>query len=230
MAITITRPTAGVSSTANATSYAGPVIAAPTANSLLIAFVAATGTNGAGTMTGGGLTWTRGDSMTFGSGFVDKMYVFWAKCGASPISTTATFACTDDAATGCEISVLMATGYDTVTPNPIKQFGQNTTGASTVNGPVVFNVAPITTNAVAASMAGQLAAASVTPPTSWTEADDTAHVTPAGNQATAYRTSGQTANTSFTHATTFWGTMSVEIYDAGAGPAANKHLGLLGVG
>jgi hypothetical protein len=215
-ALAITKPTVGIASTSNASSYALGAFT-PTANSLLVVFVFATGTVATGTMSGGGLTWNKITSGTYDAG-ADTMYAFYAKVGASPASTTITFDCTGDNATGTVLTCIQVTGYDSLTANPIKQ--SKVASGSTTNATASFSSALNTNNGYFIGWGGQLGANSSTPPTNWTETDDLAYTSPAANGTGAYKAGGlsTTGPWTFTNATTNWGWIGVEIYDWASGP------------
>lgn len=219
--ITASDPIAGVASTAQASSYAMSAFT-PTAQSLLVVFVFATGTVAAApTMTGGSLTWTREASQTIGA---NSLHIFWARVGGSPVSTTITFDCTGDAGTGAVMSVIQFLGYDQIVINPIRQLRQNTATTTSTNANITFPSALVTTNGYAAAFYGGLAANSSTPPTGWTEADDIAYSTPSTNQGVAYRAGGLTTAGAFawTNASTTWQVQGVEVYASGAGPGTKN--------
>lgn len=170
-AIGASEPVAEVASTTNATSYAFGAFT-PSANSTLVVFVFATGTVAAGTMSGGSLTWTRATSQLYNS--VDTAYVFWAQTGGSPGSTTITFDCTGDGATGAVMAVVEFTGTDATIP--IRQVKKSATTAA--NPTVTFNNALLTGNGYAAGFGMPRNPPTSAAPGSWTEIADTGYGTP----------------------------------------------------
>lgn len=215
--ITASDPIAGLASTSQANSYSMSAFT-PTAQSLLVVFVYATGTTIADpTMTGGGLDWTLEAAQTVGA---NKLAIFWARVGASPISTTISFSCTGDNATGCVMSVIQFLGYDQLVKNPIKQFKQSTSTTTSTNANITFDAALSTSNGYAIGFYGTLGNNSSTAPGGWTEADDIAYTSPATNQGVAYRAGGLTTAGAFTwtNNSTAWQVQGVEVYVAGAGP------------
>ncbi len=217
--IAASRPVAGTASTANGTSYAMTAFT-PSANSLLVVFVFASGTvASAPTMTGGSLTWTREAILSS----ANTLAIFWAKVGANPVSTTITFDCTGDAATGADMSVIQFTGYDAIAANPIGQTKITTVGTVSTNANITFPAALNTSNGYGISWVGTFSTApNSTPPTGWTEADDIAYATPSSSMATAYRAGGEsTAGPfTFTNASTSWLAFGAEVKVASGTPVS----------
>lgn len=216
-AIGVTEPVAEVASTSNATSYAMTAFT-PSANSTLVVMVFASGTVGAGTMTGGSLSWTRKTSILFNS--TSTAYVFWANTGSSPASTTITFDCSADAATGAVMTAFQFTDSDVVTADPIKQV--KTAATTAANPTITFDAAMGTLNGYAAGFSVPRSPPASTPPTSWTEIADTGYSTPTGGASAAYRAGGETGSTvTFTSASAAYGMIAVEVYVSGAGPVGS---------
>lgn len=205
MALTINEPVAEVQSTTNASTYAMTAFT-PTANALLVVLVFATGTVAAGSMTGGGLTWTRQTSQLYNT--TDTAYVFTAKVGGSPASTTITFDCTGDAATGANMRVHQITGTNV-------QFRQaKANAASSTNPTVTFDRAPLNTSAIIAGFGINRTTPGSTPPTRWTDTSDGGYSTPNSGASTAYRNGGLTSDTiTFTAATGNWAALAVEVWE-----------------
>lgn len=212
----------GVASTSNVASYAGTNFI-PANNTLLVAFVYATGTViTTSTMTGGSLTWTREATSVIGA---NMMVIFWARVGTGA-STTPTFDCTGDNATGAIVTVIEFTGYDATTATPIRQVKLNTATTTSTNANLTFTNTLQTLNGYAIGWYGGLAAASSTAPTSWTENDDIAYATPSANGSVAYRAGGETTAGAFTftNASTTWQAMGVEVWVSGAAPSRSNHF------
>lgn len=206
--IAINEPVAELVSTTDATSYAMTVFT-PAANATLVVFVQATGTVAAGSMTGGSLTWTKKDSQVYNT--VDTQYVFWANTGPSPASTTITFNCTGDAATGCVMLAFQCTGTDLQAADPIRQVAKNT-GAATGNPTVTFASALLPSNGYCYGIGSARTTPGITPPTNWTETADSGYGTPAAGGAGAYRATGESGTQIATIATSHtWGMMAVEV-------------------
>lgn len=220
-AIGVTSPTAGVANTANATSYALGAFT-PSANSLLVVVVYATGTVGtATTMTGGSLTWALESTHILGA---SEFVIFWARVGGSPASTIPTWDCTGDAATGSILTIFQFTGYDAVTANPIRQKFVSTSATTSTNATITFASALNTGNGYMAQWVNSLGSNVSAPPSGWTEADDISYLTPNTNAANAFRAGGETTAGpfTFTNISTGWVIMGLEIYESGAGPSAYK--------
>ena len=100
MAIAVSVPSVATFTTTNAFSYAFTAYT-PTANSLqvIIAFASATVATGTCSDSGNGYTWTLRASVANGPG--STLYIFTAQAGGSPSSSTITFDCTGDQASGC---------------------------------------------------------------------------------------------------------------------------------
>jgi hypothetical protein len=186
----------------------------------------------AGTMTGGGFTWTRATSQLWNS--TATIYLFWAKTGGAPGSTTITFDCTGDAATGCGMMAFQYTGADLVTPNPLKTA---LASAGSAADPTITVPAMETNNGYCAGFAIPRNPPVSAPPASWTEIADTGYATPATGGSGAYRAGGETGTTvTFTSASGNWGIVFAEVYVDGAGPLppsgppSQPRLALMGVG
>jgi hypothetical protein len=208
MAITITQLAAISGSTSNTNSYAGTA-GTPAAGDLLLAFVVASDTTAVATMTGA-WTWKLFTSFTYNAG-VDTIYVFYSYATAAT-STTPTFDCTGDNATGACIYCLRFTGSYGVKVPVIRQKATNT--GNTANPSVTMPYAVLTTNAVI-GIASNLtnSAAQWTQPSGWTENAEVSYNTPPHSFHISSRTSGETGTTiSWTNAnTTNWGVMVLEL-------------------
>ena len=137
MAVAFTSSSA-LSSSTDTTSYAGSA-ATPAAGDLLLCFVVASDTVDAGAVTGT-WTWRLLKSFTVGA---DTHYVFYAYADTAT-STTPTFACSGDAATGCLINMVRVTGnYGQQVP-AIRQF--KTATGSGANPSVTLDYAPLSEN------------------------------------------------------------------------------------
>ena len=216
MAVAFTQLATMSASTSQATSYAGTA-GTPAAGDLLIAFVLASDTTAAGTMTGS-WTWTKLLSFTKNGG-LDTFYVFWAIATAAT-STTPTFDCTGDQATGCLIYCLRVTGDNPKIRPFIRQFKTNT-GSST-NPSVTMNTAILTGNGVCGMVGnGTNSSTQFTAPTSWTENAENTYATPSNALEVASRASGETGSTiTWTNSnTTAWGAVVLEIAVDGSVPS-----------
>lgn len=210
-------PVAEVVSTTNATSYAFGAFT-PSANAILVVMVFATDTVAAGSMSGGSLTWTRKASYTWGA---HTAYLFWARTGGSPASTTITFDCTGDAASGVSMSVVQFTGGDVVTADPIRQFRYGT--ATAANPSVTFASNMSTSNGYCAAFGINRTTVTSAPPGSWTETHDTGYSTPNAGGSGAFRAGGETgATVTFTAASGTWAMYAVEVYVSGSGPTVGS--------
>lgn len=230
--IGVSEPVAQVASTSNTTSYS-LVAFTPSANAILTVFVFASDTTAVATMTGGGFSWTLETSVLYNT--VNTAYLFWAKTGSSPGSTTVTFDCTGDTASGAIIAISEWTGADVSTPNPIKQF--KTAATTAANPTATFDANMTTTNGYAGGVGLPLSGANVcAQPTLWTEIADTGYGTPTAAACVAHRALGETgATVTFTASSAAYGIIIAEVYESGAGPGGpagppTGSLALMGVG
>ena len=206
---------ADLASTTNATSYAGNA-GTPAAGDMLICIVATSGLTTAGSLTGGGWTWTNVKSFTKNAG-ADVINVFWAYASAAT-STTPTFATGGVTATGCIISCIRCSGLTDQTnfTNSLKQAIVTNTG-STANPTVVFGSALTSTSGVIAfATNGTNSATQWTAPSGFTQLSQVSYNTPANSGQTSTLNSGSTATTlTWTNAnTTAWGTVGIELISA----------------
>jgi hypothetical protein len=186
-------------STSNATSYASGSFT-PAAGDLLIAFVVASDTVAAGTMTDSqSLGFTKVTSALKNSS-ADTVYAFVANANAAASPMTVTFDCTGDAATGAIIFVASVSGISRVGPNAIAQSAIQENQASGTPA-ISFTNAVNTSNPTLGCVGNSTNPATLTPPTSWTEdaAGDTGYNAPATGGEYVFRNSG------FTSTTITWG-------------------------
>jgi len=195
--------------TTNATSYYGPS-GSVTAGDLLICGVSAANTVAAGTMTGGGLTWTRLTSFTKNAA-ADTIYVFWA---SSPTTQglAVTFDCTGDAAAGCCIFCYKVTGGEGQTVPAIRQFITNTGSVANPSG--VMLAAVLSGNGVIGFAAnGTNSATQWTSPTNWTEGGEASYTTTAQSfQACSYISETRTTIPWTNANVTAWGVIILELW------------------
>lgn len=227
MALAFTQLGVIKSDTANGTSYAGTA-GTPAAGDLLLAFVSGTGTvvAGGGTMTGT-WTWNQIFTRTWNSN-VGTLSVFAAAATAAT-STTPTFDCTGDAATGCFSYCVRATGAEGQAQPYIRQIASNEgTGA---NPALTFGKAVLTGNGVIGfGSNGSNTAAQWTAPASWTEGGEVVMSTPVSSAEGAWMVSGETGTTiTWTNAqTAAWTVVAIELYVAGTGPEMVDDTGASG--
>jgi hypothetical protein len=192
------------SDTAQATSYTSNAFT-PAAGDLLVVFVAASGTGDPGTMTDSqGLGFTKIASTGYFSN-ANTVYVFVSNSFASASSMTVTFHCTGDSATGCVIQVarvsgMSRTGASAVLQSAVAHAPGGTTPAAT------FAAAVQTGNPTLGLVGNASNPAALTPPTSWTEHDDTGYITPPTGAEYVSRNSG------FTGTTITWGAASASAH------------------
>lgn len=216
MAIVFTQLATGTASTSNTNSYAATA-GTPAEGDLLIAFVIASDTVAPGSFTGGGFNWKLLTSFTKNGG-LDTFYIFWA-IATSATSTTPTFNCSGDNATGCSIYVLRVTGDQSKIRPFIRQFKTNT--GTTANPSVTLSEAILTGSGVCGLAGnGTNSAAQWTQPSSWSENSELAYNTPSNSFHVSSRASGETGSTiTWTNAnTTAWGAIVLEISVDGSVP------------
>ena len=207
-----TQLAAATASTTNATSYAGTA-GTPAAGDMLICFVMASGLTTAGSLTGGGFTWTNITSFTKNAG-ADVISVFWTYA-ATATSTTPTFATGGVTATGCVISCVRCSGLldQTSYTNSLKQPIATNTG-STINPSVTFGSALTSTSGVLGfATNGTNSTNQWTAPTGFTEISEVAYNTPANSGETVSIGNGASGTTlTWTNAnTTAWGVIAIEL-------------------
>lgn len=186
-------------STTDTTSYASSAFT-PAASDLLIVFVEASDTVSTGKAA---LT----DSQSLGFTLVgvapknttaDRVYMFVANTLAANSSMTVTFGCSDDAATGCIISILRIAGMERTGLAAIRQT-QTVVNAAAATPAPAFAAACLTGNVTVGFVANLTNPAGITEPAGWTEASDVGYATPTQGAQTVFRDSG------FTGTTVTWG-------------------------
>lgn len=192
MALAVSRPIAVINSTSNASSYAMAAFT-PTANALLVLFIWASDTwVDPGSVSGGGLTWSAAVPSTpfptYGASGQHSAYMYYAQVGGSPASTTVTWNCAADAATGAVMVLFQVTGHDT--SSPIVQALRQDCG--TAANPSIAVAAMNTANAYLAGVGTTRSPPTSTPPTNWTEVADNGYSTPTNGATAAYRVNGET--------------------------------------
>lgn len=191
-------------STANGTSYASGAFT-PAAGELLVVIVEFTGSIATPTMTNSaGLTITRVINTVNIPTTADSCCVFISDATAAASSQTVTFDCTGDAATGTVIVVMGVSGMTNTGTAALKQYATELAFAA-AGTPVtqIWNAATLTTNPVIVVAANQSNPAALTPPTNWTEQNDTGYATPATGLEYASRDSGYASSAAIT-----WGSTS----------------------
>lgn len=214
MALAVSEPVAEYISNSDASSYTHSSSYTPTANSLQVIFVGATGTVAASPTLTGGSGWTTAPTLQATKGSwnagANTIYCFVGLAGASPGSFTAVFDCTGDAATGCTMSFFEITGAATssyvvqmaainsvVGANPTFTFGSNLN----------------TNNCYLAAICTTTNPANVTEPSGWaTERVDSGHTSPTTGIWAGYRVNGESGTTiTATKASSTHGGLAIEI-------------------
>lgn len=213
MALAVTIPVAVLADTSNVESYSFAAFT-PSANSLLVVFVNAIATVAEADVSGGSLTWFPLMSVIGGSTRRDTC--FFAEVGASPASTTITWTCTGDAATGVVGIVYQITGYNTGKIFGSYNFKGNTTGAN----PFISLDRNMNTNNAYMAMYSSTTnnPPTSTQPASWTEDADTGFGSPTTGISAAHRIGGESSNTvTFTAASQTYDILFVEVNEASEG-------------
>lgn len=195
-------------STTDATSYASGAFT-PVAGDLLVAFVVANATVAAGSMTDSqALGFTKITSAVYddGSGTTATIYLFVSNATAAASSMTVTFDCTGDAATGAVIEVARVSGMSRTGSSASKQSAVTSSGSSGNTPAATFAVAALTGNPTLGVVGNLTNPATLTPPTSWTEQNDTGFATPTTGAEYVSRDSG------FTGTAITWGNNSGSNY------------------
>jgi hypothetical protein len=182
-------------STVDGTSFASGSFT-PAANDLLVAMVSATGTVAAGSMSDSqSLGWTKVDSGVYNAS-ADTFYIFIANTLAANSSTTVTFDCTGDSATGANVMVVRVSGMSRTGAAALRQSAkvQNQTASPIVIPSLAANA--LTGNPTIEMFAGGENEASF--PAGWTDQSHVSYATPNGFAQYHTRDSG------FTGTSTGW--------------------------
>ena len=195
-------------STTNAESYTSGSFT-PAAGDLLVALVTTTGSvEPVGLSDTQALGWTlvatANKSLT-----ADSLYLYVASALAAASSTTVTFDCTGDEATGCTIQVMRVSGVTRTGSSAIRQF-QTSSNNSAGTPSVTLAAAALTTNpTVGAVLHGDGAgAADPEPPTGFTDRNLAGYTTPTTGTVYCSDDSG------FTGTTLTWATATSSDYCA----------------
>lgn len=197
--------TAALGGITNSTSLASSYVSSaftPGSDDLLVVFVVAATTVATGSMTGTVVsTFTKvGSYVKKSSG--DTIYCFVGDSLTTGTSQTVTFFCTGDAAQGASIVIIRVSGMSRTGASAIRQSqGQENQTASTTPAPV-FDTTTLTGNVVLGCVGNESNTATVTQPSTWTEATDTGFNSPTTGTEVCYKSSG------FVDTTVTWGSTS----------------------
>lgn len=195
----------GTTSTSNTTSYASSSFT-PAAGDLLVVFVHASGTVGKGQLIDSqNLGFTEVASVLDASS-ANTLYCFVALSPAAASAMTVTFKCIDDAATGADIDVYRVSGMHYVGQQAVRQTANQANHASGSAPAPAFGSAALTGNVTLGAVANSTSPATMTPPTGWTEGNDSGYSTPTTGLETVWRNSG------FTGTTVTWGSSSASAF------------------
>lgn len=212
--VTVTSPTTSISSNTDATTYSFASFT-PTAGSILVVFVVATGTtqtNPTITNTGTTLTWTlKATQIISGTGY----YIFWTRVPATVSASVITFNCTTDGPDGINMAIHSFAGANRFSSDPLIQAQISTSATTSTNANITFGNALRPRSGYVVGWSGLFTTGTTnsTPPTGFTETNDQARNAPARNFSTARRSGGlSTAGPiTFTNASTTWVVMGVEV-------------------
>ena len=180
------------SNTANSTYYLTGSFT-PHASSVLVAFVAASGTVAQDAFLE--ITtqpWRRFTMITTAqwAASTNTLYAFVANGPSTGAACVARFDCASDAATGSIINICEVTSVSRVGINLIRQQAvQLNRGASTRPNPT-FAINTSSINSIVGAVANNSSLAAMLPPTSWIESVDTGYATPLTGLETVYLNSG----------------------------------------
>jgi hypothetical protein len=211
--VTITSPATSISNTTDLTTYSFASFT-PTAGSILVVFVVATGTlqtNPTITNTGTTLTWTL-DAVQIVSG--NGYYIFWARVPATVSASVVSFNCTTDGPDGVNMSIFSCANTNRFSSDPLIQTKISTAGTNSTNANITFDKALRPRSGYIVAWSGLFTANNnSTAPTGFTEVGDLGRNTPAKNLAAARRDGGlSTAGPiTFTNAITTWVVMGAEV-------------------
>jgi hypothetical protein len=195
--------------TTNASSYASGSFT-PAVGDLLVGMVVASGTKATSptfTANAGAITFKPVAAAPLAAS-VDTMYLFVAEqLVSSAVSMTATFTCTQDAATGAVVMVASVSGMARTGLSAVRQL-ETAMNVAAGTPALSFPAACLTGNPTIGLIGNATNPAGLTPPTSWTEpaGGDTGYNTPPTGAEYVYRDSG------FTGTTVTWGSSSASAY------------------
>lgn len=198
MAVTFTQLVAGTASTTNqSTAYAGTA-GTPAAGDLLIAFIVCAGNTTAGTLSGGGWTWTL---LTSAAISTTHFCTVWWAYAATATSTTLSYL-PSAAATGCNLYCVRVAGTRNQTSATVGQALQQavvTNTASTANPSLTFGSNTTASNGLLLFAANSTNLTTQwTAPTGFTELTEIAFNTPATSLEAAQLSSVVTPATTYT--------------------------------
>jgi hypothetical protein len=139
----------------------------------------------------------------------DRIYVFVADALAAASSQTVTFNCSQDNATGAVIQVCSVAGMTRTGQGAVRQTASTPNATAGGTPAATFSAAALTGNPTLGIVSNGASPAALTPPTNWTEGNDTGYSTPPTGAEYVFRDSG------FTGTTITWGGTSATAYGVG---------------
>jgi hypothetical protein len=216
---------------ANAATYVSTAFT-PAAGDLLVVFVSASGTTAIGSMTDsqGGSSWVTAIIRRLYNTNASSLYCFVRTSSVAASSMTVTFDCTGDNATGANQHVIRIAGMSKFGSAAVLQTASEENQASGTTPAPVFGASALTGNVTLGAIGAQGAAPLCTPPTNWTELQDTSYTVPNNGLETVNRDSGFTGTT-ITWGSTVgaaWASLTVELdTTGGAVPYSSPYPQLL---
>lgn len=178
----------------------------PASNDFLVVGVCATSTvDATPTLTSsvGGKTFSLYSTTQYGSSSIHRLYVFVADQLASNTSQDVTFTAPNDTTTGTIIMVERVASITRTGSSAIKQFAEDANQGAAATPDPSFASSALTGNPTIGFLCNTtVTAATVTPPTNWTEQADVGHATPDSGGEVVTRDSGFTG-TQITWGSTF---------------------------
>ena len=181
----------------------------PASNDLLVVFIGASNTVLATptVTTSGGLTFTKITSATFGSS-THTGYLYIADSLATAVAQTLTFNCTGDGHQGVIIEISAISGMTKTGAAAAAQSAKVDNQAASGTPAVTFGATTSTNNPTIGYVYNNSNPSGMTPPSGWTERDDSGHATPNKGVEYATRDSG------FAGTTITWGSTSATVFCA----------------
>ncbi len=213
--VTVTSPATSISSNTDAATYSFGAFT-PTAGSVLVVFVVATGTvqtNPTITNTGTTLTWTlKASQILSGNGY----YIFWTRVPTTVSSSVISFNCTTDNADGINMAIHSFAGVNRFSSDPLIQAQISTSETTSTNANITFGKSLRPRSGYVVAWSGNFSSGTTnsTAPTGFTETNDQARSGPPPKNFSSARRNGGLSTAgpiSFTNASTTWVVMGVEV-------------------
>lgn len=174
----------------------------PAANDLLVVFAASSGLAGGTTAISDSLggTWVQVDIDRTGFSTTGVLTA-WIRTTLVPASSM-TVTAAQAGSTGGGLYVLRVAGMTNTGAAALRSSGGQSSGTAGTTPAPVLSLTPLTTNPILTAVANQTAPATMTPPTGYTQDQDSGYSTPTTGASVAHKDSG------VTNATITWGSTS----------------------